>query len=162
MYIFVGCLGSEICVGYMLLKVALFCFFFRRKSLSFTLGMSPVSWTVLVVTSVGCGASFRFVNLHLYSLMWELEVDCTGNNIFSPLDFFLICIIQSAFSMTAHTLFWQGHLGVLRSSGRHFPCTFHWRVWMGNSDVKKKSSFDRELWSSLRQWRFIKCFKCIN
>lgn len=69
MYIFVGCLGSEICVGYMLLKVTLFCFFFRRKSLSFTLGMSPVSWTVLVVTSVGCGASFRFVNLHLYSLM---------------------------------------------------------------------------------------------
>ena len=70
MYIFVGCSGSEICVGYILLKVALFCLFFsRRKSSSFTLGMSPVSWTVLVVTSVGCGASFRFVNLHLYSLM---------------------------------------------------------------------------------------------
>lgn len=25
--------------------------------------------------------------------------------------------------------------------------------------LKKKSSFDRELWSSLRQRRFIKCFK---
>lgn len=105
----------DLCRLYLIESCPILFFFSRRKSSSFTLGMSPVSWTVLVVTSVGYGASFRFVNLHLYSLMWKLEVDCTGNNIFSPLDFFPICIIQSAFSMTAHALFWQGHLGVLRS-----------------------------------------------